>query len=69
MLASIFFVIVVLAIMFWCGQVTAKFAAQRGRSKGAWFLVGSLFFPLFPIPSIVLALLPTHSQAKAVISN
>ncbi|MGA7997932.1 MAG: hypothetical protein WCA28_23920 [Bradyrhizobium sp.] len=63
MLASIIFVSVVLAVMVWCGRSTANFAAQKGRSKGAWFLLGSLFFP---IPSIVLALLPPHSGGKAV---
>jgi hypothetical protein len=52
--------------MVWCGRSTANFAAQRGRSKGAWFLLGSLFFP---IPSIVLALLPSHSNAKTVASS
>ena len=66
MLASIIFVILVLAVMFWCGHLTAKFAAHRGRSKGAWFLLGTLFFP---VPSIVLALLPPQSKEKAVVSN
>jgi hypothetical protein len=61
MLASILFVILVLAAMFWCGRLTAKFAGQRGRSRGVWFLLGSLFFP---IPSIVLAFLPPHSQRR-----
>ena len=55
MLASIIFVILVLAIMFLCGRLTANFAARRGRSRAAWFLWGAVFFPL---PSIVLALLP-----------
>jgi hypothetical protein len=62
MLASIIFVTVVVALMFWCGRLTAKLAAQRGRSRGAWFLLGSVFFP---VPSIVLALLPPHSKARA----
>lgn len=66
MLASIIFVILVLAVMFLCGRCTAKFAAQRGRSSGAWFLLGSLFFP---VPSIVLAFLPPRSKEKAVVSN
>jgi hypothetical protein len=66
MLASVIFVTLVLAVMFWCGRSTAKFAAQRGRSRGAWFLLGSLFFP---IPSIVLALLPSHSTKKAALSD
>jgi hypothetical protein len=55
MLASIIFVILVLVTMFLCGRFTANYAAQRGRSRGAWFLWGALFFPM---PSIVLALLP-----------
>ena len=55
MLASIIFVILVLAIMFLCGRLTANFAAQRGRSRAAWFLWGAVFFP---IPSIVLVMLP-----------
>jgi hypothetical protein len=55
MLASIIFVILVLAIMFLCGRLTANFASQKGRSRVAWFLWGAVFFPL---PSIVLALLP-----------
>jgi hypothetical protein len=59
MLASIIFISLVLAGMFLCGRHTAKLAAQRGRSKGAWFLLGSLFFP---IPSIALALLPRKAN-------
>jgi hypothetical protein len=62
MLAAIIFVTLVLASMFLCGRLTAQFAARRGRSRGAWFVWGALFFPL---PSIVLALLPPHGQAKA----
>jgi len=58
MLASIIFALFVLALIFLCGQFTAKHAARRGRSSSAWFLWGALFFPIFPIPSIVLALLP-----------
>ena len=30
----------------------------RGRSERAWFLLGALFFPLFPIPWMTLGLLP-----------
>jgi hypothetical protein len=66
MLASIIFVTLVLAVMFWCGRSTATFAARRGRSKGVWILLGSVFFP---IPSIVLALLPAPSKEKAVVSS
>jgi hypothetical protein len=49
-------------MMFLCGRYTAKFAARKRRSKVAWFLLGSL---LFPVSSIVLALLPSHSKEKA----
>jgi hypothetical protein len=56
MLASIIFDLVV---MVWCGRFTAKYAAQRGRSRRPWFLLGALFFP---IPSIVLALLPPRDD-------
>ena len=59
MLASIIFVILVLAIMFLCGGLTPNFAAQRGRSRAAWFLWGAVFFP---IPSIVLAPLPPRGS-------
>jgi len=58
----IFAVTLVLALMFLCGRYTAKFAARRGRSEAAWFLLGSLFFP---IPSIVLMLLPPRNKGKA----
>jgi MFS family permease len=62
MLASIIFVILVLAMMFLCGRLTAKYAAQKGRSRSAWFVWGAL---LFPIPSIVLALLPPLGKPTA----
>ena len=61
MLASIILNIVLIAIMVWCGRFTAKYAAQKGRSRRRWFLLGALFFP---IPSIVLALLPPRGEAK-----
>jgi hypothetical protein len=31
---------------------------RKGRSKRAWFLLGTLFFPFFPIQWVVLGLLP-----------
>ncbi len=58
MLASIVFCLVVIGLMFWCGRVTANFAAERGRSKRTWFLWGALFFPLFPAQWFVLGMLP-----------
>jgi hypothetical protein len=49
---------IVLAVAFWSGRLTAKYAAERGRSERAWFLAGALLFPLFPIPWMALACLP-----------
>jgi hypothetical protein len=54
----IFITIPVLAVAFLTGRFTAKYAAERGRSKRAWFILGALFFPLFPVPWMALGLLP-----------
>jgi hypothetical protein len=54
----IFITIPVLLAAFLSGRFTAKYAAQRGRSERAWFLLVALLFPLFPIPWMALALLP-----------
>ena len=54
----IFIAILLLAVAFLCGRFTANYAAERGRSKRAWFLLGSLFFLLFPVPWMVLGVLP-----------
>jgi len=54
----VFITIALLAVAFLCGRFTAKCAAERGRSKRAWFLWGALFFPFFPIQWMVLGLLP-----------
>jgi hypothetical protein len=53
-----FITVAVLLAAFLSGRVTAKYAARRGRSERAWFLLGALLFPLFPIPWMALALLP-----------
>jgi len=58
MLASIMFSLVIIGLMVWCGRVTANFAAERGRSRRIWFVLGALFFPLFPAQWFVLGLLP-----------
>jgi hypothetical protein len=58
MLAPIIFTAVLIAVMVWCGRLTANFAAGRGRSRRAWFLWGALLFPLFPAQWMVLCLLP-----------
>jgi hypothetical protein len=65
MLAWIVFVTLVVIVMVWCGRLTARYAAQKGRSKSAWFIWGALLFPLFPLASIVLALLPARNKATA----
>ena len=54
----VFISIPVLAVAFLCGRFTANYAAERGRSKRAWFLLGALFFPFFPVQWMVLGLLP-----------
>ncbi len=63
MLAWIIFNVIIVAVMVWCGRFTAKYAVQRGRSRRRWFLLGALFFP---IPSIVLALLPPRVDPTAI---
>jgi hypothetical protein len=54
----VFIAIFVLAVAFLSGRFTAEHAAQKRRSKFAWFFWGALFFPLFPVPWMVLGLLP-----------
>ena len=54
----VFITIPVLAVAFLSGRFTAHYAAGRGRSTRAWFVWGALLFPLFPIPWMVVALLP-----------
>ena len=54
----IFITIAVLATAFLSGRFTAEYAARKGRSKRAWFFCGALLFPFFPIPWMVLGLLP-----------
>jgi hypothetical protein len=54
----IFITILVLAVAFLTGRFTARYAAERGRSERAWFLLGALLFPLFPVPWMALGLLP-----------
>ncbi|MBR1277948.1 hypothetical protein [Bradyrhizobium sp. AUGA SZCCT0283] len=54
----IFITIPVVAMAFLTGRFTAKYAAERGRSEHAWFLLGALLFPIFPIAWMTLGLLP-----------
>lgn len=67
MAASIIASVVSLAVMLWCGHLTADVAAHKGRARGTWFLVGSLLFLLFPIPLLVVAALTPRRPAKSVI--
>ncbi len=55
--------ILYLSLIYVCGRYTAKYAAQRGRSKAAWFIWGGLFYPL---PYVALALLPPARKDTAV---
>jgi ABC-type uncharacterized transport system YnjBCD permease subunit len=52
-----------LSLILVCGRYTAKYAAERGRSKAAWFIWGGL---LYPLPYIALALLPPVRKETAV---
>jgi len=60
-----FVTVPVVAVAFLSGRFTASYAAQNGRSRHAWFWWGALLFPLFPIPVIVLGLLPRRYGAGA----
>ena len=51
-------IVAVVATMIWTGRFTARIAARRGHSEWFWFAVGALLFPLFPIPQVVVELLP-----------
>ena len=37
--------ILYLSLAYACGRYAAKYAAQRGRSKTSWFVLGTLFYP------------------------
>ena len=50
------------SLIYVCGRYTANYAAQRGRSAAAWFVLGGLFYPL---PYLVLALLPPRRKEMA----
>lgn len=52
--------ILYLTLLYACGHYTATYAVQRGRSRIFWFVLGSL---LYPLPYLVLALLPRRAQA------
>jgi hypothetical protein len=70
MLAWIVFIsIFLLPVAYLCGRFTAKYAVAKGRSERAWFLWGALLFPLFPLPWMVLELLPSRGRQMAVNPN
>ena len=54
----IFVTIAVLAIAYLSGRFTANYATERGRSRRIWFVLGAVLFPLFPVPWMVLGVLP-----------
>jgi hypothetical protein len=57
--AVVIAVILYVSVIYVCGRYTARYAGQKGRSRTAWFIWGGLFYPL---PYIVLALLPQHRK-------
>lgn len=59
MIAMIIAVVLYASLIYICGRFTANQAARKGRSRIAWFIWGGL---LFPLPSIVLALLPSRRK-------
>ncbi len=63
--ACLLLAIVIVGLVLECGRITANYAAHRGRSWRTWFWLGALFSPLFPLLSIVLALLPSCRQNTA----
>lgn len=56
-----FITIPVVAVAFLTGRFTASHAAAKGRCERTWFIAGALLFPLFPLPWMVLDLLPRQA--------
>jgi hypothetical protein len=55
--------ILYLSLAYLCGRYTANYAAQRGRSKTFWFVLGALFWPLILsvfVPRITQTAPPGH---------
>jgi len=52
-----------LSLLCVCGRYTASYAAQKGRSRTAWFIWGALFYPL---PYLAFALLPGRVRETRV---
>jgi MFS family permease len=65
-LGYIVLALVIGGLMLQYGRVTANYASYHGRSWRTWFVLGALFAPLFPLLSIVLALLPSYRRENAI---
>ena len=65
MLALVIAAVLYLYLIYACGRCTAKLATQRGRTGTLWFVLGCLFFP---VPSLVLALLPPCRDSTPISS-
>lgn len=63
MFAVLIAAVLYLSLIYLCGRYTARYAVQRGRSQTVWFIWGGL---LYPLPYLVLALLPPHRRAMDV---
>ena len=61
MVPVIIAIILYLSLLYACGRYTANYAAQRGRSEVLWLVLGGLFYP---VPYLVLALLPPKHKEK-----
>lgn len=62
MIATILALALYATLLCVCGRFTAIYAAQRGRSRAFWFVLGCLFYP---VPSLILALLPRRDVRAA----
>jgi hypothetical protein len=63
MFALVIAALLYLSLIYVCGRYTANYAAQRGRSTAAWFVLGGLLF--YPVPYLALALLPARPKDNA----
>ncbi len=62
----VFITAFVVAVAWLSGRFTARYAAAKGRSETGWFVAGALLFALFPLPWIVLVVLPPRNRPVAV---
>ena len=66
MLPLILAAVLYLSLIYVCGRYTAQFAVERGRSWAAWFVIGGL---LYPLPYLVLLLLPPHRKETPALTS